>query len=484
MRIAQKSRSGSPSAIVATPSTTTKWNGGRSSSMQRLTRPSRARFLPFTESLAVVKTNVSPSMWYQTGAACGRPSARTVASVAVLTLPSRNSRYSSVVISRAMRILPWSWGRILSASAPDYVPGSPAEHARQQVLEEEALDELAAASHAGLLEGVLYVPLDRVLGDEELCRDLARGQPARDETDNLLLTRSEAVGGEVEPGYVLGPRRLDNDHRLAGAAVGRFRARGVERDPAPRPPANPDPREQVVVALGGRVQGSLQRAGDHPYGYRGRPAPPGGVKVRKVGQPPLGRGGDGGYRAVVAEVDHAGDPRVGPPGLRPGAERRRLEAGADVGGQPADEGDLAFRKVGDVGAPDQVHPAPRAPVGEDAAELVGEPPGLEDLAVAQAAVEPPAGGAREELHRPALADHRTGLAEVLLEKDVVEKGCLVAATPLVHPFGHAVGYQAARGVESGGAVGVEGDGPPEAPRRPTQQLGPVETSRRDPPYLR
>jgi hypothetical protein len=62
-------------------------------------------FLPFIVFAPVVKTNVSPSRWYQIGAAWGRPSARTVASVAVLTLPSRKSRYSSPVISRAMRRL-------------------------------------------------------------------------------------------------------------------------------------------------------------------------------------------------------------------------------------------------------------------------------------------------------------------------------------------------------------------------------------------
>jgi len=62
--------------------------------------------------------------------------------------------------------------------APGHVPGSAAEHVGEQVIEEEALDEPAAATHADLLEGVLDVPLDRVLGDEDAARDLARGQPS------------------------------------------------------------------------------------------------------------------------------------------------------------------------------------------------------------------------------------------------------------------------------------------------------------------
>src|SRR4028118_902669 len=210
-------------------------------------------FLPFTVFAPVVKTNVSPSRWYQIGAAWGRPSARTVPSVAVLTLPSRKSRYSSPVISRAMRRLPSFWSGFYPRCAADRGPAlcSAPEHAREQVLEEEALDELAAVSHADLLEGVLDVPLDRVLGDEDLGGNLAGGSPAGDEPDHLLCAGREAVGRHVEPGDVLGPRGLDDDDRLAGASVRGLGAGGVERDPAPRPAAHPLPREEVVILIGG-----------------------------------------------------------------------------------------------------------------------------------------------------------------------------------------------------------------------------------------
>ena len=66
------------------PSTTTKENGGRSSSTQRQTLGSRRIDLPFRVSAPVVKTMLpSSSRSNQIGATCGRPSFLTVASFPV-----------------------------------------------------------------------------------------------------------------------------------------------------------------------------------------------------------------------------------------------------------------------------------------------------------------------------------------------------------------------------------------------------------------
>ena len=66
------------------PSSTTKLNGGRSSSTHSEARGSRARLRPLTVAAPVLNRTVpSSSTAYQTGARCGRPSARTVASLPV-----------------------------------------------------------------------------------------------------------------------------------------------------------------------------------------------------------------------------------------------------------------------------------------------------------------------------------------------------------------------------------------------------------------
>ena len=69
--------------VVVVPAMVTKWNGGRSSSRQRLTLPSRRIDLPLMVSAEVMKTTSSPSRTTQTGATCGLPSLRTTASLAV-----------------------------------------------------------------------------------------------------------------------------------------------------------------------------------------------------------------------------------------------------------------------------------------------------------------------------------------------------------------------------------------------------------------
>src|SRR5215217_797289 len=66
--------------------------------MQRVTRGSRRMLRPLTVFWPVVKTNISPSRSNQTGAACGLPSARTVASVAVRARSRKKLLYSRSVI--------------------------------------------------------------------------------------------------------------------------------------------------------------------------------------------------------------------------------------------------------------------------------------------------------------------------------------------------------------------------------------------------
>lgn len=81
--VAESSNSSGSSLSSARPWIDTNENGGRSSSMQRATRPSRARLRPLTVSLPVLNTMSSPSRTNQTGAMCGLPSARTVDNLAV-----------------------------------------------------------------------------------------------------------------------------------------------------------------------------------------------------------------------------------------------------------------------------------------------------------------------------------------------------------------------------------------------------------------
>src|ERR1700722_17742399 len=86
--------------MSATPSTTTKLKGGRSSSTHSDTLGSRRIFRPLTVDSPVLKRREpSSSRSYQTGAMCGRPSARTVANLAVRAGSAvRNARTSASLI--------------------------------------------------------------------------------------------------------------------------------------------------------------------------------------------------------------------------------------------------------------------------------------------------------------------------------------------------------------------------------------------------
>jgi hypothetical protein len=87
-----------------------------------------------------------------------------------------------------------------------------ADHVRQEVLEEQALEEVLAASDADLLEDVGEVSLDGVLGDEEGTRDLVAGKAAHEEPYYLFFARAESVGGDVQPRYLFGFGGPDDDH--------------------------------------------------------------------------------------------------------------------------------------------------------------------------------------------------------------------------------------------------------------------------------
>ena len=68
MRVPQRSSSSGSVEVVVTPAMVTKLNGGRSSSKQRHTRPSRRMDFPLTVSAEVMNTISSPSRSTQTGA--------------------------------------------------------------------------------------------------------------------------------------------------------------------------------------------------------------------------------------------------------------------------------------------------------------------------------------------------------------------------------------------------------------------------------
>ncbi len=101
-RVAQRRTSARSSLISTTPSTTTKLNGGRSSSTQIDALGSRLRFRPLTVDSPVLKTSdPSTSTSNHTGAMWGRPSARTVASFPVRGGSAvRNARTCSSAMER------------------------------------------------------------------------------------------------------------------------------------------------------------------------------------------------------------------------------------------------------------------------------------------------------------------------------------------------------------------------------------------------
>src|SRR5829696_4034954 len=83
IRVAQVSSSAASVDVVVWPDSVTNENGGRSSSKQRATRPSRRIDLPLMVSPDVMKITSSPSRSTQTGATCGLPSRRVTASLPV-----------------------------------------------------------------------------------------------------------------------------------------------------------------------------------------------------------------------------------------------------------------------------------------------------------------------------------------------------------------------------------------------------------------
>ena len=112
----------------------------------------------------------------------------------------------------------------------------------------------------------------------------------------------------------------------------------------------------------------------------------------------------------------------------------------------------------------QVYPTPEASLYEGAAQLVAKALGSEKLAVAQAALEPAAGGLGEQLHVAILAHYRDRLVEVFLEVDAVEQDVACAVILLTRPFGDALGHQVGGRVRCRDAVGIER-------HRPSQHTG-------------
>src|SRR4028119_621698 len=86
-----------------------------------------------------------------------------------------------------------------------------------KVVEEQALYEGAAAPYPYLVERVGKMILDGVLGDVERLGDLLGGGALRDEAPAPPFPGAQPVCGRSEPRQFLGPRRFDDDHRLAPA---------------------------------------------------------------------------------------------------------------------------------------------------------------------------------------------------------------------------------------------------------------------------
>ena len=85
------------------------------------------------------------------------------------------------------------------------------------MVEEEALDQGAAATHPHFVEGMREMFLDRVLGDVQGLGDLVGGGSLRHALHHRPLAVAQPVGGRPEPCQFLGARRLDDNHRLAAA---------------------------------------------------------------------------------------------------------------------------------------------------------------------------------------------------------------------------------------------------------------------------
>src|SRR5690242_9102252 len=73
---------------------------------------------------------------------------------------------------------------------------------RIDALEIEALDQLASATDADLIEDVRQVVLYRVFGDEERGGDLPGGCATHHQLNDFALSRAQIVGGGLQPGQV------------------------------------------------------------------------------------------------------------------------------------------------------------------------------------------------------------------------------------------------------------------------------------------
>jgi hypothetical protein len=90
-----------------------------------------------------------------------------------------------------------------------------------EVVEEETPYEGTATSYSHLVERVRKMLLDSVLGDVERPGDLPGRSTLHNEVYDRPFAFAQSVCGRSQPRQFVRSRRLDNDHRLATAAVTR-----------------------------------------------------------------------------------------------------------------------------------------------------------------------------------------------------------------------------------------------------------------------
>src|SRR5215212_5515650 len=137
-----------------------------------------------------------------------------------------------------------------------------------EVVEEQTFYQGSAAPYSHLVERVREVLLDGVLGDVERPGDLPCGSTLHDEVHDRPLALAQPVCGDSQPRQLLGPRRLDDDHRLARAAGSWLGLCAVEGEPAARTRLDPNGGHPVRVSVRLGPERLAQRTEDHPHRSR------------------------------------------------------------------------------------------------------------------------------------------------------------------------------------------------------------------------
>src|SRR5690606_13209758 len=129
-------------------------------------------------------------------------------------------------------------------------------------------DGIVAGPEAGFVEDVADVVLDRVLGDEELLRDLLGGEPLGDLLQDLDL--SPGQGGLARDGYIARAQHAGYDFEQLGRHL-RRRARSPRFDVAQRRHQALERGVFGVVAAGSGLDGRQEvfaRLGGSQEDYR------------------------------------------------------------------------------------------------------------------------------------------------------------------------------------------------------------------------